>query len=361
MLRYVALTLELRTALHVGAGRAGMIARARPFVPGHVLAYALTNVLGAARGGQKADFAGALEDVLAGLRCGPLFVVDPQTGRGLLPAREREAVEALCFTARNQVALHGDSRSAVDGALYEIEAIDARCHAPSGRPQPTRLRGGLWTQVEQIDGRPLRDWLGQVRLTLDDRGGAVELDLRVDEDAAVELPGGPGAWPQGVREGGRPVVVTDRGGRPVAWLDAGDHHLTWTLAWASRPNGLPLPTGTALVDLTLDGQPVIFPLVDAAGLLRLGARDSDGPGENRLTLEVSRRVDDGVPLRVSTHIELRASGTAREVALGQVIVPGTLPYAVTADLPARLMPDGALTVQLRPGTFHVDVDAVAPG
>ncbi|HMV69843.1 MAG TPA: hypothetical protein PKA64_23585, partial [Myxococcota bacterium] len=140
-----------------------------------------------------------------------------------------------------------------------------------------------------------------------------------------------------------------------------DHHLTWTLAWASRPNGLPLPTGTALVDLTLDGQPVIFPLVDAAGLLRLGARDSDGPGENRLTLEVSRRVDDGVPLRVSTHIELRASGTAREVALGQVIVPGTLPYAVTADLPARLMPDGALTVQLRPGTFHVDVDAVAPG
>ncbi len=164
MLRYVALTLELRTALHIGAGRAGMIASARPFVPGHVLAYALTNVLGAARGGQKADFAGALEDVLAGLRCGPLFVVDPQTGRGLLPAREREAVEALCFTARNQVALHGDSRSAVDGALYEIEAIDARCHAPSGRPQPTRLRGGLWTQVEQIDGRPLRDWLGQVRL-----------------------------------------------------------------------------------------------------------------------------------------------------------------------------------------------------
>ncbi len=163
-MRYVALTLELRTALHVGAGRAGMIARARPFVPGHVLAYALTNVLGAARGGQKADFAGALEDVLAGLRCGPLFVVDPQTGRGLLPAREREAVEALCFTARNQVALHGDSRSAVDGALYEIEAIDARCHAAIGRAQPTRLRGGLWTQVEAFDGRPLRDWLGQVRL-----------------------------------------------------------------------------------------------------------------------------------------------------------------------------------------------------
>jgi hypothetical protein len=210
-----------------------------------------------------------------------------------------------------------------------------------------------------VGGEPRCTWAGLVELQLDDAGGKVGMHLRLDRDAAVQLPGGAGAWPQGVRDGGSAVVVTSSDGLPTAWLDRGEHHLSWTVSWAGRPNGLQLPPGVGVVSLTLDGATEPFPLIDSAGLLRLGASDREGPGENRLEVDVTRRVQDGVPLLVSTHIELRASGTPREVALGKILVPGTEPFAVTADLPARLLPDGTLTVQLRPGTFRVDVEAIS--
>jgi hypothetical protein len=76
-MRFTGFTLELETALHIGAGRGGMLLRSHGFVPGHLVSYALATVLGKASGGRSADFTRALETVFRDTRCGPLFCGGP--------------------------------------------------------------------------------------------------------------------------------------------------------------------------------------------------------------------------------------------------------------------------------------------
>jgi len=204
-------------------------------------------------------------------------------------------------------------------------------------------------------------WPGELSLDLNDRGGHFALAVRTDREIAVPLPGGQARWPLDVTADGSTAVVLDQGGLPMVVLPAGDHQVQGRYAWDGMPQGLPLPTTTGRVLLTLDGAAVAQPAIDDEGLLRLGPGGSAPAAEERLDLEVSRHLVDGVPLRVDTHLALRASGTAREVNLGAVSVSGTQPVSLRADLPARFTPDGELVVQVRAGTFTVTIEALHEG
>jgi hypothetical protein len=82
---------------------------------------------------------------------------------------------------------------------------------------------------------------------------------------------------------------------------------------------------------------------------------------DKLTLEVSRRIDDDIPLRVATRLTLDVSGRAREVRLGPVMLEGGIPLRIESQLPARLDDAGLLQVQLRPGRWELTLDAHHPG
>jgi hypothetical protein len=81
----------------------------------------------------------------------------------------------------------------------------------------------------------------------------------------------------------------------------------------------------------------------------------DAEGESRLDVKVHRKVEDGVPLLLVTRVSLEVSGKNREVILGRALPAGFAPLSIDAQLPARLEPDGRLRVQLRPGSFRVEV------
>jgi hypothetical protein len=204
-------------------------------------------------------------------------------------------------------------------------------------------------------------WPGELVLDLGAHGGDFELAVRTDREIAVPLPGGPARWPQGVVADGQPAVVLDNGGVPMVLLPEGEHRVQGRFAWATTPQGLPLPTTTGRVRLTLDGRAVAQPAIDDEGLLRLGPGGSAPAAEERLDLEVSRHVVDGVPVRIETRITLRASGSAREVTLGAVGLSDTRPVSLTADLPARFTADGALVVQVRAGTFTARIESLHEG
>lgn len=202
-------------------------------------------------------------------------------------------------------------------------------------------------------------WPG--RFTLDAGAGGAEarLDVRVDRPLPVPLPGGAGTWPQGVRVDGRPAPVREVDGVPTLDLPSGDHVVTWTVPWTARPPTFPVGGRATLVALSLDGVVVPFPQMDDPGQLRLGAGDGATPAEERLDVEVFRRVEDGVPVLVTTEIAVRASGGAREVDLGVTLPAGLRPVALAADLPVRLTPGGTLALQVRPGSFRVVLTAVS--
>ncbi len=203
-------------------------------------------------------------------------------------------------------------------------------------------------------------WPGLLSVDARSDGAALRLAVTVDREADVALPGGAGAWPLDVRDGGRPLPVRDVAGVPTVTLAAGRHELTGRIAWATMPRSVPIPGRVAQVELSVGGARTPWPRIDEDGL-RLGAGDARAPEENRTDLTVMRLVQDGLPVVVQTVVELRAAGAGREVVLGDVLVPGTEPVSLQANLPARFDADGGLVVQIRPGTWTVTFDAVHVG
>ena len=116
-----------------------------------------------------------------------------------------------------------------------------------------------------------------------------------------------------------------------------------------------MPPAIGLVDLTVRGAPVSNPRRDKDGSLWLQGGAAEQAEEDRLSLEVHRRIDDGVPVQITTRLRLRVSGRSREVSLGSPLLPGTLPTAMTSSLPARLEGDGTLQVQLRAGDWEISL------
>ncbi len=154
-MQFASFALDLTSPLHVGAGRAGMISRSRTFVPGHLFTYALAALVGAAKGGAQKDFRAALDDLLATTRFGPGFCLGED---GRLEGWDARA--NILLTGDNHVALDPATRSAVDGALYEIETLGHR-HT-DGRP--VRIGAGVWFSSPTLAGRPIKEWLGALRL-----------------------------------------------------------------------------------------------------------------------------------------------------------------------------------------------------
>jgi hypothetical protein len=204
-------------------------------------------------------------------------------------------------------------------------------------------------------------WTGRLRLDLGERGGSFVQEAVVDREAWMDLPGEAGRWPQQVRVNGREVAVMDRGGRPAVRLGPGSHRIEGRLAFDRLPEMLAVPSSTALVDLVLGGEAVRFPRREADGSLWLRRRSTGEDAEARLELRVARKVSDGVPMRITTRLQLEVAGRPREVDLGQVRVPNTVPIRVHADVPARIDADGRLVVQVVAGEHTIELESRAEG
>jgi hypothetical protein len=211
-----------------------------------------------------------------------------------------------------------------------------------------------------VQGHAVCLWPGQLRLDLGPTGGTFGLDLAADRAVDVRLPGTVEHWPQDVRLDGSPAPVFDTDGTPRLRVAAGRHRLAGRFAWSRLPESLSVPAEIGLVDLRIEGQAVPRPRRDQAGLLWLRAgAETVGEGES-LRLQVFRRVQDDIPLFVETRLELEVAGRAREVTFPGALLPGTIPVAVSGDLPARVEQD-ALRVQVRGGRYSVTVEARVEG
>ncbi len=204
-------------------------------------------------------------------------------------------------------------------------------------------------------------WPGELALQVDEDGGSFAFSVRVDREIAVPLPGERGAWPQEVLVDGLPAPVLQVSDKPMVTLWPGEHGIQGSYSWSRLPQGLALPPTVGRIDLVVSGERVPWPHIDERGSLRLGPGESGAQGEERLDIEVSRHISDGLPVRVETRVTLRASGGGRELNLGQVSPPGCRAVSLSADLPARLTQDQELVVQVRPGNFSLRFDALHEG
>lgn len=212
--------------------------------------------------------------------------------------------------------------------------------------------------------RRLCAWPGSLDLALDDKGGKFAQAWRVYAKGWVALPGDAKQWPRDIRINGEPAVVMNRKGVPSVRLAPGRHRVEGAFTWRGLPQSLRLPKALGLLSLAVNGQPVAFPDLDDAGKLWLGKRRTTSvidTVEDALSVQVFRHIEDDLPMRVTTRIRLDVSGRNREIIIGPGLLPGFIPVALKAPLPARLEAAGKIRAQVRPGSWTIDLVARHPG
>jgi hypothetical protein len=142
-------------------------------------------------------------------------------------------------------------------------------------------------------------------------------------------------------------------------LDAGHHQLSGRFVWTQRPEQLAVAPSTGLVDLTLDGQRIAQP-ERPNGAVWLGKRRT-AESARGLDLQVFRLVEDEIPVQLTTRVQLQVSGEGREETLAAPLPAGFTPLRLSSELATRLDAAGRLHVQVRPGSYVIELVARGPG
>lgn len=203
-------------------------------------------------------------------------------------------------------------------------------------------------------------WPGQLELAVNAAGGEFAQTWSVyTRQQWVQLPGSANYWPHQVTANGRTATVVLHNNMPSVLLAPGDYRLTGSFAWDERPGDLSLPWQTGMISLTVDGQQVSRPERTNDGVF-LGERRAQAQARDSVTTNVYRLVSDNIPTRLTTRMEIQVAGSVREELFGPLLPDGFVPLALSSQLPARLEADGKLRVQVRPGTWRIEVTARAP-
>ncbi len=199
-------------------------------------------------------------------------------------------------------------------------------------------------------------WPSRLDLALGEHGGRFTQRWHLDAKVWVPLPGDAKRWPSDVKKGGAAAVVIDRSGAPSVLLDRGETTLTGAFAWDALPESIRVPPETGLLALVVRGVPVASPNRDADGTVWLQKAATNQEGDS-LEVAVHRKVTDGIPLTLTTRIELHVAGKNREELLGKALPAGFVPLSMDSALPARIEPDGHVRVQVRAGAFVIEIAA----
>ena len=204
-------------------------------------------------------------------------------------------------------------------------------------------------------------WPSVLSLDLDKGRGGFRQRVTVYRSSFVALPGDARHWPQKVSVDGEPASLVSRDGAPSVYLPRGEHRIAGDFPWSSLPESLTLPADTGLIDLRVNGEERLQPdFRDGRLWLRSRPADQKAAPRDSLKLRVFRRIVDDHPMRVLTRLRIEVSGRQREMRIGKPLLDGFVPLRIHARLPARLEPDGSLRVQVRPGVWLIDVEALHP-
>ncbi|MBU6162030.1 MAG: hypothetical protein KGO50_13015, partial [Myxococcales bacterium] len=189
-------------------------------------------------------------------------------------------------------------------------------------------------------------------------GATLQFRAFVGLAGPLRLPGSADVWPSALLVDGVSQPIASNGQQPLVELTPGWHDVTLEFAWGRRPESIRLPDELVLGTLTVDSVAVPYPRREATGTLWLNAGESAEAGEqDRLQIDVQRRLTDSVPAYLTTRLRLQVSGDPRELNLGNVLPEGFRAHGIETALPARLAADGTLLVQVRAGTWDMTIMA----
>ena len=206
-------------------------------------------------------------------------------------------------------------------------------------------------------------WPGKLTLKLSSEQAQFNSQWQVYKDSWVFLPGDQNNWPQNVTINNQAAVVINRQGKPGIKLTAGNYSISGFFYWQHLPERLTIPENTGLLNLTINNKVIAYPAIKGN---KVWLQESDIGDkktksiENKLDIQVFRQVDDNIPLQLVTFLELEVSGDQREITLSHALLKNFIPVSLTTPLPARIEANGDLLLQIRPGRWHIELNARYP-
>ncbi len=207
----------------------------------------------------------------------------------------------------------------------------------------------------------LCQWPSQLKLDVMADGAQFQQHWLMFVESWAALPGGGSIWPESVTVDGRAAAVVSHHNLPAVRLTPGEHRVQGRFAWHRRPEMIPLVPAVGLFSLSIDGNDIAAPMIDDQGQVWLQASRSETLQEDAVRVRIYRLIDDSVPMTVQTHIRLDVFGKAREIELPAILLQGSTPMTLGSPLPARIYPDGKLTLQARPGQWEIQINARLSG
>lgn len=204
-------------------------------------------------------------------------------------------------------------------------------------------------------------WPSRLTLSVRGDGGKFEQHWRVFAKGWVPLPGNRSVWPDTTTIDGKIVPVIERNRRPHVHLTPGAYTVTGLFSWKKMPEMIQIPAESGLVTLFITDRRVENPHIDPKGRLWLQKQKTVETGENRINVRLFRLLDDTIPMRITTHLELEVSGTPREVKLEKILTGLGVPLRLKSPVPAKIGPGQELLLQVRPGRWLVRIETRVEG
>lgn len=206
-------------------------------------------------------------------------------------------------------------------------------------------------------------WPGKLSLNLKSTQAQFNSQWHVYKESWIALPGNQNHWPQNVTVNDKSALVIPKQGKPSIKLTEGNHRIKGDFFWKKIPENLAIPKNTGLLSLQINGKKIPRPSING-NLVWLTESDIGQKKpqrlENKLEIQVFRKIVDDIPLQVMTYLELEISGDQREITLPHALLAEFIPISLHSPLPARLEPNGHLLVQVRPGRWHIELNARHP-
>lgn len=199
-------------------------------------------------------------------------------------------------------------------------------------------------------------WPSSLTLDVTDKGATFSQQWLIETRIAIPLPGNVPFWPKQVQINGEDALLSKKNNQPWLWLETGTHTVTGSFTWNELPEYLFIPPATGLVTLSVQGKQVPHIQLDEQGKIWFKQKKQKIKNdEESLSLQVFRKIEDGIPLLQHLHIQLTVSGSPRQVALGLKIDPNFIPLAIESPLPVRFDKQKRLLLQIRPGQWNISL------
>jgi hypothetical protein len=208
---------------------------------------------------------------------------------------------------------------------------------------------------------PVCSWYTHAKVSLSKQELDFTMKVQLYKDKnRVLLPFAHQSWAKNVHVNGEKAVVTGSSTKPMVILDKGLYEITGSIPIQEDLKYIQLPKSLALVELEKEGVKVENPKIDTNGRLWLDNDANAKEGEGSVVVSLYRKLIDGHPLRMQTHLHFRVSGEMRSVTLDGVLLDGFLPLGVRSKLNVTITEEKSLKVEVKAGEWTASIDSYHP-